>query len=169
MTTAYRTFGSPYALGLTSLVLSAVGLLLFFLPILGIPLASVGLLFGLAGLLAALFGARSSLRWSVLGVLLSFLALGTDLSDRARSAKPHTPSGGAADLAKAVRPCLRPPARRPRHLEVGIWNCRKKSPGSNPDPQSLPRIHRGVPRANLFRNERAPAHDRSDRSGGGHC
>ena len=56
MTTAYRTFGSPYALGLTSLVLSAVGLLLFFLPILGIPLASVGLLFGLAGLLAALFG-----------------------------------------------------------------------------------------------------------------
>ncbi len=116
MTTAYRTFGSPYALGLTSLVLSAVGLLLFFLPILGIPLASVGLLFGLAGLLAALFGARSSLRWSVLGVLLSFLALGTDLAI-ARAPQSRIPHQAEPRIwQRPSGPVYVPPPADP-----GIW------------------------------------------------
>ena len=41
-------------MGLTSVVLGAVGLLLFFLPILGIPLGGVGLVFGFGGLVLAL-------------------------------------------------------------------------------------------------------------------
>lgn len=53
----------------------AVGLLLFFLPILGIPLAGTGLVIGLVALLTAVFGGRSSLRWAVLGTALCVLAL----------------------------------------------------------------------------------------------
>ncbi len=41
--------------GTASFVLGAVGLLLFFLPVLGIPLSSTGLAVGLIALLAAIF------------------------------------------------------------------------------------------------------------------
>ncbi len=71
---------TPYGFGLASLVLGAVGLILFFLPVLGIPLAGIGSLFGLAGLLAALCGGRSSLRWSALGTALCVLALAADIA-----------------------------------------------------------------------------------------
>ncbi len=66
--------------GVASFVLGAVGLLLFFLPILGIPLSGTGLAVGLIALLAAVFGGRSSLRLSVLGTALSILALGANLA-----------------------------------------------------------------------------------------
>ncbi len=66
--------------GAASFVLGSVGLLLFFLPVLGIPLAGTGLLIGLVALLVAVFGGRSSLRLSVLGTALSVLALGANLA-----------------------------------------------------------------------------------------
>jgi hypothetical protein len=66
--------------GVASAVLGSVGLLLFFLPVLGIPLAGVGLILGLIALLTALFGARSSLRWSVFGLAISVLALVANLA-----------------------------------------------------------------------------------------
>lgn len=70
---------SLHSLSVTSFVLGAVGLLLFFMPVLGIPLAGIGLLLGFSALLIALIGGPSSLRWSVLATALCVLALGADL------------------------------------------------------------------------------------------
>jgi hypothetical protein len=69
----------PVGMGATSVVLGSVGLLLFFMPILGIPLSAVGLLFGVVGLLMAI-GGRSSLRWSPAGAVLCCLALGVGIA-----------------------------------------------------------------------------------------
>jgi hypothetical protein len=66
----------PVGLGLTSVILGAVGGLLFFLPILGIPLGAVGLAFGIIGFLMGILGRWTSLRWSVVGIVVSGLALG---------------------------------------------------------------------------------------------
>jgi hypothetical protein len=71
-----RVFSS---LGLASLALGAVGLLLFFMPILGIPIAAIGLLLGLVVLLGTAFGARWGLRWGVLGTALCVIALVVDI------------------------------------------------------------------------------------------
>jgi hypothetical protein len=103
--------GVPYALGLTSLALGAVALLLFFMPVLGIPLAGAGLLFGLIALLAALFGGRSSLRWAVLGIALSLLALAADVAVALAPAGylPHQ-SQPRTWQPPAVRPYVPPPA-----------------------------------------------------------
>jgi hypothetical protein len=70
----------PLGMGLTSVVLGAVGLLLFFLPVLGIPLGCVGVAFGAVGVLMAIFGGWTSLRWSAAGLVVSTLALGMGLS-----------------------------------------------------------------------------------------
>ena len=70
---------ATYPLAVASFVLGAVGLLLFFMPVLGIPLGSVGLLLGLIAFSVAIFGGPSSLRWSVLGTLLCVFALGIDV------------------------------------------------------------------------------------------
>lgn len=64
----------PYGLGMTSLALGTVGMLLFFMPILGLPLAGFGLLLGIAGAAMAFFDRWTSLRWSVLGIALCLLA-----------------------------------------------------------------------------------------------
>jgi hypothetical protein len=47
MTAFSRTRIPPAGVGLASTILAAVGLLLFILPILSIPLSAFGLLFGL--------------------------------------------------------------------------------------------------------------------------
>ncbi|HLJ94056.1 MAG TPA: hypothetical protein VKU02_12790 [Gemmataceae bacterium] len=65
----------PAAPGMLSLVLGVIGLLLFFLPILGIPISVFGLLFGLIGVLAAVRPGGMRLRWSLLGCAASALAL----------------------------------------------------------------------------------------------
>ena len=61
-------------------MLGVVGLLLFFLPILSIPLGGVGLVFGFSGLVFALLNSWTSLRWSVAGIVLSGLALAVSLA-----------------------------------------------------------------------------------------
>jgi hypothetical protein len=61
--------------GMTSLVLGSIGLLLFFLPVLGIPIAVMGMLFGMIALLEALYSVSSNLRWSLGGLGLCSLAL----------------------------------------------------------------------------------------------
>jgi hypothetical protein len=117
MTTTVEKSGAPYALGLTSLALGAVALLLFFMPVLGLPLAGAGLLFGLIALFAALFGGRSSLRWAVLGIALSLLALAADF------AVALAPAGYLPHQAQprtwqppAARPYVPPPA------DPGFWS-----------------------------------------------
>ncbi len=71
-----RAADPPAGMGLTSVILGSVGALLFFLPILGIPLGAAGLAFGIAGLLMAILGRWTSLRWSVAGIAVSAIALG---------------------------------------------------------------------------------------------
>lgn len=63
------------AFGMTSLVLGHIALLLFFMPILGIPISAAGLLFGVIGVALRPFTSRGSLRWSLAGVVVSALAL----------------------------------------------------------------------------------------------
>jgi hypothetical protein len=100
-----------HGLGLASLVLGAVGLLLFFLPVLGIPLASCGLLIGLIALLAALFGDRSNLRWSLPAVALCLLAVVADLSIGLAPAGPIPyQAEPRSQQSLPVRPYVPPPA-----------------------------------------------------------
>ncbi len=80
MPISFRTLSSRVGLGMASLVLGVIALLLFFLPILGIPLAAFGALFGLVGLTLALADAGQSLRWNLAGLLTSLLALGVNLA-----------------------------------------------------------------------------------------
>jgi hypothetical protein len=70
-----KTRDVPLALGLTSVVLGAIALMLFFMPILSIPLAAAGMIFGLAAFLTALVPAWTGLRWSIAGIVLCGLAL----------------------------------------------------------------------------------------------
>ncbi len=65
----------PFGFGMTALVLGAIGMMLCFLPVLGVPLSALGLLLGLIGLVIAWRQGGVQLRWSVLGVAASFLAL----------------------------------------------------------------------------------------------
>src|SRR5438105_2687081 len=66
--------------GMASLVLGTIALILFFLPILGVPISAFGLLFGVIGFVMAMLGGRLTLRWSVAGLAMSALALSVNLA-----------------------------------------------------------------------------------------
>jgi hypothetical protein len=68
------------AFGMASLVLGFLGTLLFFLPILGVPIALCGFICGMIGLISALLRPDPSLRWALGGIALSLIALGVDLA-----------------------------------------------------------------------------------------
>lgn len=68
------------AMGMTSLVLGFIGLSLFFMPVLGIPVSIFGVGFGILGLAVALFTPATSLRSSLGGICLSCLALGVNVA-----------------------------------------------------------------------------------------
>jgi hypothetical protein len=71
---------SPWiAFGMTSLVLSFIGAILFFLPILGTPISGIALGLGIVGLILAPFTAGPTLRWSLGGIAASTLALSLNL------------------------------------------------------------------------------------------
>jgi hypothetical protein len=71
---------SPWiAFGMSSMVLAYIGTLLFFLPILGVPISGIGLGLGIVGLIVAPFTPGPSLRWSLGGIAASVLALGLNL------------------------------------------------------------------------------------------
>ena len=102
----------PAGLGLTSVILGSVGILLFFLPVLGIPLGALGLAFGLIGLLAAIFGGWTSLRWSVVGVVVSGLALGIGVAIALPPAGVlPSPKGAPVWQSVPDQPYVPPPAR----------------------------------------------------------
>jgi hypothetical protein len=67
-------------LGMTSLVLGTIALLVNFLPVLGIPLAALGLVFGVVGFILALLTPASRLRWSAAGVAMCCLALAVNIA-----------------------------------------------------------------------------------------
>jgi hypothetical protein len=70
---------APPAVGLTSFVLGMIGMILFFLPILGAPISGLGAVAGIVGCFLAGGTNRAHLRWAVAGVVLSFLALSVNL------------------------------------------------------------------------------------------
>jgi hypothetical protein len=74
------TYSPRLGLGMTSLVLGTVGLLLAFLPVLGVPISAFGLLFGILGLIGAMFFTGATLRWSVAGIFISSLALAVNIA-----------------------------------------------------------------------------------------
>jgi VIT1/CCC1 family predicted Fe2+/Mn2+ transporter len=112
MTTHQQSTNPPLGIGLASVILGSVGGLLFFLPVLGIPLGMVGLALGLVGLLLAILGRASSLRWSVAGVLVSGMALGTGvLIGMAPAGYLQNPSPPAIWQNVADHPYVPPPAR----------------------------------------------------------
>jgi hypothetical protein len=67
----HRAEMPPLDLGLASVVLGAIGLALFVLPIIGICISACGAVTGIVGILMVYAGRGSSLRLAVAGLLLS--------------------------------------------------------------------------------------------------
>jgi hypothetical protein len=63
-----------------SLVLGVIGPMLFFLPVLGLPLSALGLLIGLFAVALAFRAGGVRLRWSLLGCAMSALALSINIA-----------------------------------------------------------------------------------------
>ena len=101
----------PLGLGLASVALGAIGLMLFVLPILAIPISTCGLLLGLMGFIAAAIGQPLDLRLSAAGAALCSLALIIDLAMSYAPSGfllPHHTSPHFAPLLE--RPYVPPPA-----------------------------------------------------------
>jgi hypothetical protein len=64
------------AFGMISLVLGHIALAMFFMPVLGLPLAFCGLMSGLLGVFVAATWRGVNWRWSAAGVAVCTLALG---------------------------------------------------------------------------------------------
>ena len=110
MATITKNHATAYPLSVASFVLGAVGLLLFFMPVLGIPLGAIGLLFGVLGLLTAVFGGPSSLRWSMMGTLLCVLALGVNVATGYAPRVMVPPSNEPTTQQPPLIPFVPPPA-----------------------------------------------------------
>jgi hypothetical protein len=97
---------------MTSLVLGTIALLLFFLPILGIPISAFGLFFGILSCVAAPFVSGARLRWSLAGVVISSLALAINLAI-AYAPAAHLPFHDVPKTWQPApdRPYVPPPAR----------------------------------------------------------
>ena len=106
----------PIGLGMSSLVMGTIGLMLFFLPVLGIPISAFGLLFGLLGLLAALFGGRiggaARLRWTLAGIVVSCMGLAVNVA-LAYAPAGYLPGRDVPQLWQLPpdKPFVSPPAR----------------------------------------------------------
>ena len=93
------------------MILGSVGVLLFFMPVLGIPLGAVGLAFGIVGLLMAILG-WTSLRWAVVGIVVSGLALGIGIAIAlAPAGFLPNPKGPPVEQSVPDRHYVPPPAR----------------------------------------------------------
>jgi hypothetical protein len=95
----------PVELGLSSVIISAIGLLLFFLPILALPISAAGLVLGIAGVIAAIAGVQSRLRLCVAGITLGIVGLAIAV------AIARAPSGYFSP--RAVFPTIQPSQDRP--------------------------------------------------------
>jgi hypothetical protein len=95
----------PLGLGLASVVLGAIGLLLFIVPILAAPISGCGMIAGACGIMGGVAGLRVDLRLCVAGVALCALALAIDL------AVQYAPGGYLGRPADSQ--ILAPETRRP--------------------------------------------------------
>jgi len=109
----------PQGLGLTATTLGSVGMLLFFLPILGAPLSGIGFICGIVGVGAALAGNSTSLRWAAAGLCVSSVALAINvvLAYTPLFLVPNYPVRPAWQTA-ADRPYVPPPARPGQSFDV---------------------------------------------------
>jgi hypothetical protein len=111
----------PVGLGLASVALGAIGLMLFVMPILAIPISGSGLLIGLCGVLAASVGGRGDRRrveggrvdgrLALAGAAVCSMALGMDLAiSYAPSGYLHFPMAPPRSAPADNRPFIPPPA-----------------------------------------------------------
>ncbi len=106
------TSGPPLGAAVASVVLGAVGVLLFFLPILSIPLSGIGVVFGLVGIVWTLRGDARSLRWAIAGLVVSAAALGAGITiAKAAAGRLQTPTGSLDVDRMHAQPYVPPPAR----------------------------------------------------------
>ncbi len=99
-------------LGMSSLVLGFIGLILAFMPVLGIPISACGLALGILGAILTAFTHSSSLRWSLAGMATCALSM---LVGSALAWVPVNDLPGKGDLKPwptvPDRPYVAPPAR----------------------------------------------------------
>jgi hypothetical protein len=111
MSHASRSELPPAGLGLSSVVLGAIALALFALPVLGLPLAAAGLVVGMAGTIAAFFFTAFDIRLALAGMAVCVLALSVDCAmfyapsytPSTQGTFPHMP------LLPPVKPRVVPP------------------------------------------------------------
>ncbi len=125
--------------GMASLVTGLIGLLLFFLPVLGIPVSVLGLALGVIAVFGALFGGGPSLRWGLGGSAVCCLALGVNLAlDQApRGYGDVYPVPPPWQLPRD-RPYVPPPASgaggrggsEQRDKEINYGSARARGPGA---------------------------------------
>jgi hypothetical protein len=93
-------------------VLGAVGLMLFIMPILAIPISGCGAIVGLCGIAAGVARLRMDFRLSIAGVALCALALAIDLAIQYAPGgylgRPDDPQMHVPDSGRRYVP---PPAR----------------------------------------------------------
>jgi hypothetical protein len=100
------------AFGMTSLVLGVIALLLFFLPILGIPLSIAGIVLGVLALIGAMVRVQMNLRWAIAGLATSCLALAINVAIwHAPNSELHDPSMPRMWQSVPDRPYAPPPAK----------------------------------------------------------
>jgi hypothetical protein len=112
MPSSFPTQDPLVGLGMASLVVGTIGLLVFFMPILGIPLSAIALLLGILGFFGALPGWHVlSLRWSLAGVAMSALALGINVAV-SYAPEGYLPDRKSEELWQPApdRPYIPPPA-----------------------------------------------------------
>ena len=111
MTTPPQMQQPRLAFGVASFVLGMVGFMLFFLPILGVPISTLGLASGIIGCFLAGATARGSLRWSAAGLVLSCMALGISVAIAYAPRGYPQPPTGPANRSVPDRLYVPPPAK----------------------------------------------------------
>src|SRR5206468_12357975 len=121
-----------------SVVTGLIGLLLFLLPILGIPVSLFGLGFGVLGTALAFFVGGEALRWPLGGLAVCSLALGVNLAVYYAPSGAFLPGRSVPRLWDPVpdRPAPPPPASAGRSgLKIEGAN---GVPGAPPHSRPLP-------------------------------
>jgi hypothetical protein len=116
MQTAHRD-SPPLGLGLASVVLGAIGLMLFVLPIVAIPISVCGLAAGISGIALSGFLKNIDVRLAVAGAVVCTLAIGVEMAIAyAPSGDWGQPADPSTSSPAMPRPYVAPPAPFRGHL-----------------------------------------------------
>ncbi|HEX5470700.1 MAG TPA: hypothetical protein VFW73_02385 [Lacipirellulaceae bacterium] len=101
----------PIAFGLSSVILGAIGLALFIMPVIGIPIGVAGAAIGLLGMIVVYFGGTASVRLCMAGLVLSGCAVGVNWAISGAAGGYFRPRQVFPLLPPAIeRPYVPPPA-----------------------------------------------------------